>query len=125
MSEREVLTLESLAQLGGGVASAVFAQHLKRAASDCYDRPGDPKPRVVQLQVALVPVIESDLTCHSVKTQIQASSKVPHHRSKVYNCRLRPSGQLEFQPDSLDNADQETLFGEDKDSTDRPRKDAK
>lgn len=103
------LSLETLPQLDEKIAEA-FRRHLERAAHDCYDRPADGKPRKVTLEVGLVPVIESDLTCKEVKLQAMVTSAVPKHKTKVLSVGLRPNAALVFNPDSLENVDQATFL---------------
>jgi ribosomal protein L30/L7E len=106
----KALTLESLKDLDYGKAHLAFQAHLARAAQDCLDRPGDSKARTVTLSIGLVPVLESDLDCTEVKAQIQVTSKVPVHRTKVYSLGLRRNGGLVFSEDSPEAIDQATFF---------------
>jgi hypothetical protein len=103
-------TLDSLKDLDAGKAMEAFHLHVKRAAVDCLDRPADPKPRVVNLQLSIVPVVEPDGTCDRVDVQIHASSKVPNHRTRVYSFGLRRNGMLVFNPDSPESVDQGTFL---------------
>jgi hypothetical protein len=109
------LTLATLEKLDMGKAAAALQEHLKRAAIDCMDRPGDGKARKVTLQFDITPIVTPDLTCDEVHIQIQAASKVPTHRTKVYSCGLRKNGMLVFNPDSPDNVNQNTLLDGDDD----------
>lgn len=107
----KALTLESLKDLDYGKAFVAFQAHLTRAAQDCLDRPGDQKARSVQFQIALVPVLDpGTLDCSTVKAQIQVTSKVPVHRTKVYEMGLRKNGGLVFSEDSPEAIDQTTFF---------------
>lgn len=106
-------TLDNLKDLDGGKAAFAFEQHVKRAALDCMDRPGDPKPRTVTLVVSLIPVMEPGGDCTDVEAQIHAKSAVPPHKTKPYSFGLRRNGVLVFNPDSPDNVNQATLMGED------------
>lgn len=115
MAQMEQLGFENLSELTGGRASAVFDAHLKRAALDCIDRPNDGKPRIVTLQVELTPDFDPKTagdadTCDAVNIQVKAASKVPAHKTKIFNARAKRSGQLLFNPDSTDNADQKTIM---------------
>lgn len=105
--------LESLEHLDSGKALEAFNLHIKRAALDCFDRPGDPKARKVVLQVDLEPVIDDAGECVEVKAQIHATSKVPDHKTRVYSLGLRRNGILVFNEDSLDNIYQSTLLPDD------------
>lgn len=103
-------TLDALRDLDGGKAAEAFRLHVQRAALDCLDRPADPKPRVVTLQFSVAPVLETDGSCDRVEVQINASSKVPNHRTRVYSFGLRRNGILVFNPDSPDSVDQGTFL---------------
>lgn len=107
------LKLESLKDLDAGKAVIAFERHLTRAANDCADRPGDRKPRKVILEINLTPVLDEDLDCTEVKAQIQVTSKVPVHRTKVYSLGMRRNGILVFNEDSPEAIDQTTLLPDD------------
>lgn len=109
----EQFTLESLKELDGGKASLAFEHHVRRAAIDCMDRPGDKAPRKITLEITLRPVMEPGGDCTEVEAQIKASSSVPKHQTKPYSFGLRRNGVLVFNPDSPDAVDQMTAFGDD------------
>lgn len=111
----EQFTIESMRDLDGGKAAEAFNMHVRRAAMDCLDRPADPKPRKVKLEVSLSPVLDTDGSCDRVDVQIHASSAVPTHRTRTYSFGLRRNGVLVFNPDSPDNVDQQTLMSDDQD----------
>lgn len=106
-------TLDNLKDLDGGKAAAAFETHVRRAAMDCMDRPGDGKARKVILEVTLSPVMDPAGDCTEVEAQIHAKSTVPPHRTKPYSFGLRRNGVLVFNPDSVENVDQATLISED------------
>lgn len=108
-----LLTLESLRSLDMGKAAEAFNVHLRRAAIDCLDRPGDDKARKVVLEVELKPDPEPDGSCDRVHLQIKASSAVPKHQTRVYSAGLRANGALVFNEDALDNVDQQTFLPSD------------
>lgn len=105
--------LLNLKDLDGGKAVVAFEQHVRRAANDCLDRPGDATARKVTLEILLTPVCDQGGECSEVHAQIKASSAVPKHQTKVYSLGLRKNGVLVFNPDSVDHVDQATLYGED------------
>jgi ribosomal protein L30/L7E len=107
-------TLENLESLDLGKASVAFNAHVKRVAMDCLDRPGDANPRKVSMEVVVKPVTNDDGSCERVKLQIQVTSKIPSHRTRVYDLGLRRNGQFVFSEDSPENFDQTTMFDEDK-----------
>jgi hypothetical protein len=109
------LTLGALAKLDDGKAHEAFQRLLQRAIADCLDRPGDATARKVTLQVALVPVLDTDLSCTEVKTQIECKAALPAYRTKVYSMGPRQSRKgpmLVINEDSPDNIDQGTLLPE-------------
>lgn len=106
--------LDNLKELDGGKAAAAFETHVRRAAADCMDRPGDNKARKVTLEVTIIPIMDPAGDCTEVEAQIHAKSTVPPHRTKPYSFGLRRNGVLVFNPDSTDNIAQSTLIpGED------------
>jgi hypothetical protein len=108
----ESFSLDNLTELDGGKASLVFEKHLRRAALDCYDRPGDPAGRKVVLEFVLKPVLDEDGSCTEVSAAIAAKSSVPVHKTRAYSLGLKPNGSLVFNPDSPDRVGQSTLFDE-------------
>ena len=105
--------LDTLRELDNGKAAIAFDRHVKRASTDCLDRPGDPKPRTVTLEIQLTPRIDPDsLDCTEVECRILASSKVPPHHTKALSFGLRKNGILVFNPDSPDAVDQKTLLND-------------
>lgn len=113
MSQMLQFNLDNLSELDGGKAALAFEQHVRRAAIDCMDRPGDNKPRKVTLEVSLTPVMQPNGDCVEVEAQIQARSTVPPHKTKAYSFGLRKNGVIVFNPDSPDAIDQQTLINED------------
>jgi hypothetical protein len=113
---REV-TLDSLKALDGGKAWHAFQTHIKRAALDCMDRPGDGKGRKVTLELELTPVMEADGDCVEVACTIRAASVVPKHQTKPYSFGLRRNGSLVFNEDSPTSVNQMTML-EDEESED-------
>lgn len=105
-------TLESLQDLDGGKAALAFEQHIRRAANDCIDRPGDETARKVTFEITLCPVGGQDGTCDEVSAQIHVSSSVPKHKTKPYSMGLRAGGMLVFNGDAPDNVNQKTLLDE-------------
>jgi hypothetical protein len=105
------LSLDSLKELDGGKIANAINLHLKRAANDCYDRPGDKKPRKVSLEISVVPVLDSEArSCSEVKAQVHVASSVPKHRTREISLGLKPNGALVFNPDSPDRIDQTTFL---------------
>lgn len=111
----QLLTLDSLKDLDFGKANEAFMLHLRRAAQDCLDRPGDDKPRKVIMEFMFKPDMDATGNCDKVKSQAAIYSKVPTHRTSVYSFGLQRNGSFVFNPDSPTNVDQATFI---KDSND-------
>jgi len=113
MVELQNLKLDKLASIDGGRFAEAFNRHLMRCGEDCYDRPGDSKARKVTLTVEITPKLDQNGMCEGCDVQMDAKTAVPPHRSKVFDMRLKPNGELYYRQDSLDNADQHTMdFGD-------------
>lgn len=104
------LTLGSLKHLDFGKADEAFKLHLKRATLDCLDRPADDKARTVTLQVELKPILEPGGDCVELNAQMQVTSKMPTHKTKVYSVGPRKNGSLVFNEDSPSNINQTTFL---------------
>lgn len=103
------LNLKSLMEnLDNGRVAEAFQQELRRCVADCEDRPADPKPRSVVIQLNLEPVaIDNGLD--SVNGKFVVTSTVPKRRSKQYNFAVRRGNQLVFNDLSDGNIHQGTL----------------
>lgn len=108
-------TLENLEHLDFGKAAMAFNHQIRRVANDCLDRPADATARKVSMEVVVKPALNDDGTCDRVKLQIQVTSKIPSHRTRVYDLGLRKNGILAFAEDSPENFDQTTIFDENED----------
>lgn len=106
------LGLASLEDLDKGKIGALVRSHLKMVAADCFDRPGDSKPRTVTVEfiVAPKPIVEDDgrVTAETCSVQIKARSKVPIHQSRPYDMRITPKG-LAYNESSPESFGQLTL----------------
>lgn len=108
----ERMCLENLKLLDNGIPCARFNRQVSAAVDDCMDRAVDKKPRKVALVIELLPETDQRGDCVSVAMEIKIKTSVPDHRSRRFDCRpsrTRKGGQLAFNPESPDNADQETL----------------
>lgn len=105
-------SLANLDALDGGKAALAFAMHVKRAALDCMDRPGDGTARSVTLKITMVPRMESDGDCNEVFSQLKVTSSLPPHQTKMLSLAMKRNGSLLFNPDSLDDVNQTTLLPE-------------
>ncbi len=119
MITEEEFSLSTLQQLDGGKIERVISGHLRRLANDCYDRAADDRERKLVIEISLVPICDGDGTAETVKTQIKATSKVPHHRSKPYEMRITNRGSgLAFNVGSPESMNQHTIDFEQEDKSD-------
>jgi hypothetical protein len=102
--------LPAIQELDGGKIAIAFGEHLKRAALDCNDRPGDRSPRSVELKATLKPTIGEDGDLEDVKVEFEVKSKTPVQRSRVFSMDIDRQGRLKFNIDSPDDVDQRTLL---------------
>lgn len=109
-SQLHELTLDTLAKMDGGRVGAAFQQSLKRALLDCEDRPHEQKPRVITLQLGIMPAIaDGDDVCDEVRAKVLVSDSVPKRQTRPYSLRLRAGGKAAFNDESLDDINQMSL----------------
>lgn len=97
---------------GGRIAIAVD-RAIKRAAEDCEDLPGEKRSRKVTIQMEFTPSLEADGSCDSVQATVQIKESLPTRKSNVYDFGLRKNGILTYQPEALDNHEQDTFDWQD------------
>lgn len=100
---------ESLSVLDDGKLNLVLRKHLQRANLDCQDRPGDSKARKVTVEIAFVPVWDTQSDCTESSMQVKIKSSIPDHASKPYSMGMRRNGTFIFNNNSLVNVNQNTL----------------
>lgn len=103
------LTLAQLKDFDLGKVDMAFQLAMRRAAQDCNDRPGNGKPRVVKLELAMIPIREQDGSCDTVKAEFRVDTTLPRQVSKTYEFIINKSGHMKFAPDSPEAVDQRTL----------------
>jgi hypothetical protein len=107
------ITIETLAFADDGRIKAAVDLHLKKLLADCVDRPGSDACRTLTLELFVTPTLDPDtMQCDDVNIEFQIGSKVPKHRSRPINCKVRKSHQgymAMFNDLSEENADQRTL----------------
>lgn len=112
----EEFKFQKLGDLDNGLSVATFNKLLTAAAQDCWDRPGDVKPREVNLSLLIWPVVDkSSGQIEKVEVGLKITSKVPAHTTNAYSMGLRANGKLAFNPDSPNNVNQATFIREDED----------
>lgn len=109
-------SIEELAKVDDGRIAEAFNQALRRVAMDVDDRPGDDRPRKLNLEIAIVPVCDESGLCDSVKLQMQIKESLPTRKSRVYDMGLRKGGLMVYQPMSPENHHQQPLIDEDDDA---------
>lgn len=114
------LKLEDLMNLDDGRVAITFKEALKQIVSDCTDRPGDKSPRIVSLNLQIVPIVDVQTgQCDLVNGEFKIVCKVPDRRSKTYQFGVRKSSNgamLVFNQHSPQSVNQQTVFdGEDDD----------
>lgn len=114
MSSVIELSLAALKDLDLGIIDAAFKSALQDCIKDLEDRPGEQKPRTIQLQLDLFPVSHTGKNCDSVNGEFQVKHSIPVRRSRPYNFGIRLKGvgnkpTLVINNDSLGNIDQQTF----------------
>lgn len=107
------ITLDTLSTIDEGRIKAAVDLHLKKLTSDCIDRPGCKTPRKLKLELFVVPQVDPDTgQCDDVNIEFDIGSKVPNHRSRPVNCKVRKTSAgplLLFNDLSEGNVNQRTL----------------
>ncbi len=120
VSEMQYLTLETLKQIGYGVAAASFNKGLQRLFDDLFDRPTDERKRSVTLELQAVPVPFHDtklktVVCTGATVIVLVKAKVPNWETQKIDLSVTNSGQLVFNENSPENAAQKTFLGSEDD----------
>lgn len=113
--ELDTLDLEGLSLIDGGLVNAMFKHHILRVSRDCADRPGDVGPRTLTLTITSVPVVTPQGVLDHIVTDIAMTSKLPNHRTKMYQMRFDKQEGLLFNSAFADTVDQRTLYPENAD----------
>lgn len=102
-------SLEALAKLDDGRVLEAWNQALKRAVADCHDRPANDAPRVVKLEMGIVPIIDDLGNLDTVRAAFVVTDAIPKRKSRIYEMLPRGKQMLAFNDLSDDNAHQRTL----------------
>jgi len=115
MGNRETveLSLETLAELDGGIVNAIVADLQTKAAIDCMNRPEESKPRTINVQLEYTPVFERG-ECVDVNVQVLVKAAQPVSRTRVYRVGVKRNGRLFFAPENPDDIGQRGLDFDDK-----------
>lgn len=103
------LVLDTLHKLDDGRVSEAWRQAVRRAVTDCEDRPGVGDARKITLTLELVPVCDEQKDLLSIHGSFQVADTLPKRKSRVYDFAPRNDGKLAFNDMSDDNAAQSTL----------------
>lgn len=115
----EVLSLESLSALDRGAAVKQFMRLLDQAQQDIHSRPGEKRPRKIQITLSLTPkvVVERDDDTGHAETILTGAAmaihidlKVPNRRTLEYDLGISANGAFMFNRDSPFDHRQPTLF---------------
>ena len=101
----ECFMFQDLATMFPKVVASIN-RHVRLASNDCADRSSDTAPRVITIQLEVVPEAEQDGSCARANMLIKVKSTVPPHRSATVSLGLRNDGVLLINLDSLQNIDQ-------------------
>ena len=115
MIELKELTLDTLADLKGGLVDRMFRQAMNRLAMDLRAAPDIPDWRKVTIVVRAKPTME-DGELGDVITEFEVSGKVPARvTSATMQVKSSQNGakQLFFNVDAPDNPQQHTLLPRD------------
>lgn len=103
------LTLESINDLDDGRVAVAFMQELRRAVTDCMDRPGDTTARSVSLEFKIKPVIGDEGQCEGANGEFEIKSKVPTRKSKTYSFGTNTKGHLIYSSNNPTDVGQTTF----------------
>jgi len=107
-------TLDNIEHLDFGRIKVAFDAARARVVKDCQDRPGESKPRTVQIKFNFYPVSSdaSCVDCDEIKVECEINDGVPIRRTKLYVMKPQRDGNLKFNADDPELPDQEMIFDE-------------
>lgn len=109
-------TFEEMAELDGRRIAIAVNQAIKRAAEDCFDLPGEKAARKVNIQMEFKPILDETGDCSEIDFRVQIKQTIPTRKTRAYDFGLRKNGVLVYNPEALENVDQQTFeFGETED----------
>lgn len=106
---KQELCLKNLSNLDFGKIDVALQKQLERCTEDCLDRPGDDRPRTVLLRIDLTPEKTATNDPDHVNMEMQITSKLPTHRSKLFQLKPQKRGSgtvLLFDDESPDDFEQ-------------------
>lgn len=114
MAIKEV-TFQDLVEMDDGKLALAINKALKRAAADCEDRPNVKRPRSISINLSIRPVPDDSGFASDCKYGFVISESLPKRASREFVFGLRKNGVMTFNPDSLNDHNQQTFEFEDKD----------
>lgn len=105
----DALDLEGMAMIDNGLVNQMFRYHALRLGRDCADRPGESGARTLTITITAKPVANQQGGLETVRTEIDIKSKLPVHRTRVYEMRADEKNGLLFNPNFSDSVNQMPL----------------
>lgn len=104
--------LDSLADIDNGLLTEAFKQLRKYVVDDCVDRPGESKARTIDIRFEFIPKCDSVrvVDCDGVHVGVNMKAKLPDLKSKFYEMKPTRGGNLRFNVDNPEDADNPTLL---------------
>lgn len=106
----EKVSLKAICEMDGGRIALAVDQALARVARDIEDRPGDDRPRSVNLQISVKPNLDQDGMCDTTSALIQIKETIPTRKSPEYSFGLRKGGMLVHRSDNPGDVNQPGFF---------------
>lgn len=104
----QTLSMKALAEIDNGRIREAYEQALRRAQSDCKDRPALERARKVSLTLTIVPVVGDNGELESCNVDFQIKEALPPRESRTYNMAADDAG-LHFNELSRDDIRQRTI----------------
>ncbi len=108
----EKVSLKAICEMDGGRIALAVDQALARIARDIEDRPGDDRPRSVNLQISVKPNLDQDGMCDTTAALIQIKETIPTRKIPEYSFGLCKGGMLVHRSDNPNDVNQPGLFGQ-------------
>ena len=109
------LSADTLSRLDHGRAAAALNTAIKKAVTDCLERPGDDRARTVTMQLSVKPVsdvIQNEITCEGATGNYKVKVTLPDWESNKLDFGVKQNGDLVFSENSPANHLQTTIFDE-------------
>lgn len=87
-----MLTMGTLAEIDNGRLREAFEQALRRAQTDCKDRPALEKARKITLQLSMVPIVGDSGDLESCNVEFQIKEALPPRDTRTFNMAADEAG---------------------------------